>query len=299
MIEPTLQNLQWICQNAEKAWQENDPKAFEYWEQQKKLFFRACYERIESLTKQLQLLNLQQQELLNEVQHNRCDPVQANTQNRIITEHKELLTKQLHYYTELIKTLDNIYLTHRSPITQPIPTVPVNQEPSPRRSIFYYIFLTNIGQIIICIIVLLTSVSLIWSWKTKDKKVTFTISTPSERYIEIKITNNSYFPARLNLTSLSNYSLFHYTYLLQCTATLNQNTATIILPIQCIQYGDMSEHFPVKEAQIEIPISAEKSILINTHCLSEQYQEITQLTLTIKPYFFRTPIYTGTFPIKQ
>ncbi len=301
-IEPTQETLIWICKNAEQAWQEGDPKKLQFWENQKKEFQQKCYQRMESLVKQKALLQQQQEILLQKVQNGEYTAEYANQINRQIYEHSEELNRQIHCYRKLLEyptaeinsvepNTDNI--TNNSPT----PEIPF-QNVIPIEQYFYglfmsairAIFLSNIGQITICFIILVIAVYLTWTWNTRNQQPQFEyISVPAENKHIIRIHNRGMLTTKIYLSQQNRWELAPYLYLLECSAeTVSpQQKKRAQIPLNCF-FLENEIHSPINSTYLEIPPGSKKGFGVDTQCIQQNLNDITKITITIRKLIFHT-----------
>jgi len=308
-IEPTLETIQWICKNAEQAWEEGDPKKFQFWEDQKKRILQKCYQRIESLQKQLSLLQQQQDLLIRKIQRGVYSPKEANQINRQIYQHQEEITNQIHYYHSLIQFIHQESDT-ASPATDPslsnIETLPLSNSPFTHAipieqymyelflSILRVIFLSNIGQITICFIVLVTAVYLTWTWNTKNQQPLFEqVPSTTENKILFRVYNRGTWDTKIYINPPNRWAFNPHLYYLHCSAETNssQTPQVLSLPLNCI-YLKNTISSPIPSSSIDLSPGSEIMIEIDTSCLQQTIPNLTAIHITIYKLPFNTPIQT-------
>ncbi len=303
-IEPTQETLAWICKNAEEAWQEGDPKKLQFWEDQKQEFQRKCYQRIESLVKQKALLQQQQEILIQKIKNGEYTPEQANQINQQIYVHSEELKRQIHFYRKLLEyptdeinsgefTTDKI--TNNS-ATSEIPfqnVIPIEQ--------YFYelflstmraIFLSNIGQITICFIILVIAVYLTWIWNTRNQQPQFEyISIPTENRYIIRIHNRGMLSAKIYLSQQNRWEFAPYLYFIECSAEtgLPQQKKKLQIPLNCF-FLENDLFSPINSTYLEIPPGSEKGFGVDGQCIQQNLTDITKITITIRKLLFYTEI---------
>lgn len=301
-IEPTQETLAWICKNAEQAWEEGDPKKLQFWEDQKKEFQQKCYQRIESLVRQKSLLQQQQEVLIQKVKTGEYTPEQANQIHQQIYEHSEELKRQIHFYRKLLEypaneagatNADNIANTSH------VSEIPF-QEVVPIERYFYELFMTtlrvtflsNIGQITLCVIILVIAVYFTWTWNTQNQQPQFEyIATPEENKHIIHIHNRGMLSAKIYLDYPNRWEFAPYIYSINCSteATSSHFQTDAQIPLNCffVEENIMS---PVTDTYIEIPPGSQKSLGVNIQCIKQYFPDIITLSISIRKLFFRTEV---------
>ncbi|MGC9054131.1 MAG: hypothetical protein ACP5KS_09635 [Candidatus Hydrogenedens sp.] len=305
-IEPTHETIAWICKNAEQAWQEGDPKKLQFWEDQKKEFQRKCYQRIESLVKQKSLLQQQQEVLIQKVKNGEYSPEEANHINQQIHIHSEELNRQIQFYRKLLQyPTDEDNLISSSDDENKIfgevleDKVPF-QNVIPIERYFYelflsflrILFLSNIGQITICFIILITAVYLTWTWNTRNQQPQFEHTPiPNDNKHIIRILNKGMLNAKIYLNNQHQWELAPYIYFVECSTetTSSKQKNNIQIPLTCL-YTENGIVSPVTSTCIEISPGSEKTFGIDTQCIKQNLPNITKITLTIRTLFFRTQV---------
>ncbi len=305
--EPTPETLVWIYKNAEQAWQEGDPKQLQYWEDQKKEFYKKCYQRIDSLVKQSALLQQQQQALIEKVKRGEYSPEEANQINQQIYGHREEIKKRIQFYRELIEypaeasispeSANHQTSSHKGTQEQSIPY----QRVIPIERFFYEvfisilraIFLSNPGQITICMIILVTAVYFTWTWNTQNQQPHFeyTYNSSDNKHI-IQIHNPSLFNTKIYLTPKREWNFIHYIYTLECSAekTASQDKTIVSVPLNCF-YIEEGIQSPMTLSYLEIPPGSQKNLSIDTQCLKQNLPDIQTLSITIYQPFPHKPIF--------
>jgi len=305
-IEPTQETIAWICKNAEQAWQEGDPKQLQFWEDQKKEFEKKCYQRIESLVKQKTLLQQQQEVLIQKVKNGEYSPEKANRINQQIYEHSEDLNKQIQFYRKLLQypsdqedfvssasdgsKIFGESLEDKVPFQKVIPIEQYFYELF--LSFLRVIFLSNIGQITICFIILVTAVYLTWTWNTRDQKPQFEYTPiPAEDKHIIRILNKGMLNAKIYLSPPYHWEFAPYLYSIECSAETNstQQKANIQIPLNCL-YTDNGIISPTTSTYMEISPGSEKSFGIDPQCIKQNFPNIEKITLTIRTLFLRAQV---------
>ncbi len=314
-LEPTQETIAWIYKNAEQAWQEGDPKKLQFWEDQKKEFQKKCYHRIESLVKQRALLQQQQEALIQKVKNGEYSPEEANQIHQQIYNHNEEVKRQIQFYRKLLQyptdetspILEEIH--GDTPIDkrtiQEIPlqnVVPVEKFLQMTfRSILRAVFISNIGQMSICFLILVISVYLIWTWNTKNQQPLFKY-TPlqSEHRHIIYIHNQAMLNTKLCLTQQNQWEFAPYVYLLECSAetTSGQKKTYLQIPLNCL-FIDDGLFTPVTNSYIQISPGSEKSFIMDTQCIKQNFPEITKITITIRKLLFRTVVLNTTIDLPE
>jgi len=303
-IEPTQETLAWICKNAEQAWQEGDPKKLQFWEDQKKEFQRKCYQRIENLVKQKALLQQQQETLLQKVKNREYTPEQANQINQRIYEHSEELNRQIYFYRQLLEyPTDEINLgesTTDEIINNSQPSKLPFQNAIPIEQYFYglfmsamrAIFLSNIGQITICFIILIVAVYFTWIWNTRNQQPQFErISIPTENKYIIRVHNRGILSAKIYLSQQNRWEFAPYLYFIECSAetTLSQQKKKVQIPLNCF-FLENDIFSPINSTYLEIPPGSEKGFGVDSQCIQQNLTGITKITITIRRLLFYTKI---------
>lgn len=305
-IEPTQETIAWICKNAEQAWQEGDPKKLQFWEDQKKEFQKKCYQRIDSLAKQKNLLHQQQEVLIQKIKNGEYSPEEANRINQQIYEHSEELNKQIQFYRKLLQypTDEESFVSSASEESKIFgesleDEVPFQKVISLERyfyelflSFLRVLFLSNIGQITICFIILITAVYLTWMWNTRDQKPQFEYipATADNKYV-IRILNKGMLNTKIYLTHTYPWEFAPYIYSIVCSAetTSSQQKTDIQIPLNCL-YTENGVISPITSTYIEIAPGSEKNIRMDTECIKQNFPDITKITLTIRTLFFQTQV---------
>lgn len=312
-IEPTPETIAWICKNAEQAWQEGDPKKLQFWEDQKKEFQQKCYQRIESLTKQIAFLQKQQELLMQKVKNREYTPEEANQINRQIYEHSEEIRKQIQFYRQLIQypTDDsNPILDGQNRDSQS--TISAISEPGLHevipfhqylykviKSVFHAVFLSNAGQIALCSVILVVSVYLTWTWNTKNQSPRFeSISTGSEYIPVIKFSNHGILNAKLYLNRTNKWEFAPYIYTVECLVeeSSSADKKAIEIPMNCFFMNDEIRS-PMSSTFIELTPGSEKSFGIDTTCIKQTFPEITKLILSIRTLYFHKEVFKIELPL--
>jgi len=311
-IEPTPETIAWICKNAEQAWQEGDPQKLQFWENQKKEFQKKCYQRIESLTKQIVFLEKQQELLIQKVKNGEYTSAEANQINRQIYEHGEEIRKQIHFYKQLIEqypaegssqNLDN----ENSQSNPSIKSEPRFQTVLPLhqyiykvvKTVLHAVFLSNAGQIALCSVILIVSVYFTWTWNTKNQSPQFeTISTESENIPLIKFSNRGMLKAKLYLNHTNQWEFAPYIYSIECLIVepSSSNKKVIEIPVNCLFMNDEIRS-PMSSTYIELPPGSEKSFGIDTTCIKQTFPEITKLTFSIRTFYFHKEVFKIDLPL--
>lgn len=303
-IEPTQETLTWICKHAEQAWQEGDPKKFQFWEDQKREFQQKCYQRIESLVKQKALLQQQQETLIQKVQKGEYTSEQANQMNQQIYEHNEELNRQIQFYRKLLEyPTDETHsfesITNKIIYNSPASEIPF-QNVIPIEQYFYglfmsairVIFLSNIGQITICFIILVIAVYLTWTWNTRNQQPQFEyISVPSKSRHIIRIYNRGMLSTKIYLSQQNRWEFAPYLYFIECSAeTVSpQQKKKVQIPLNCF-FLENEIFSPINSTYLEIPPGSEKGFGVDTQCIQQNFSDIIKITITIRKLIFYTKI---------
>ncbi|HOV32194.1 MAG TPA: hypothetical protein PLX23_02370 [Candidatus Hydrogenedens sp.] len=305
-IEPTPETIAWICKNAEQAWQEGDPKKLQFWEDQKKEFQKKCYQRIESLTKQITFLQKQQELLIQKVKNGEYTPEEANQINRQIYEHREEIQKQIQFYRQLIQypTESGQNLDSQNKNSQSTPSI----ESEPRfqtvlplhqyiykvvKTVLHAVFLSNAGQIALCSVILIVSVYFTWTWNTKNQSPRFeAISTESGDIPLIRFSNHGMINAKLYLNHIDKWEFAPYIYSVECLIVepSSLNKKAIEIPVNCLFMNDEIRS-PMPSTYIEVTPGSEKSFGIDTTCIKQTFPQVTKLILYVRTFYFHKEVF--------
>ncbi|MCA1901836.1 MAG: hypothetical protein LDL53_06415 [Candidatus Hydrogenedens sp.] len=313
--ELTPDTLAWICKNAEQAWQEGDPKKLQFWEDQKKEFQKKCYKKIEGLSKQISILQAQQELLIQKTISNEYTPEEANQLSRQIYQYKEKILKQIQFYKQLAELQ---ITTAESGIPQPASNQHIIQQIEvhtnfPRiinvseflsqmwKKLLRSIFLTNTGQIILCSIILIIAVYLTWTWNTRNQQPKFELQTPKQdNLIVIRYANHGMFKSKLYISKTKNWDFPPYLYRLECFVEQSEEgkKLPIELPLNCFYINDAILS-PLITTTVEVQPGSEKELAIDTQCITRTFPEAKKIILNIKTFYLHKQVFHHILPLEE
>lgn len=313
-FDPTIETLQWIISNADKAWAEGDFQALQYWEEQKQKLYEKCQQKIKFLYYSLELIANQRDALIQKVQNGEYTPNEANQISRELYKQREDILIELKRYKDFLsfyeslspKRVANFSSTH----TQT--EVSVNQvedeshgkneelvntehlkdlvPPLGLSDILYIIlaipfkklFLTTPGQIIVFIILICLIVSGMLVFYPGELRIKMNVEkVDNSNILRVVLVNNALWNARV-LLHTSNWQFKSPTvYVLDIVLIdSNNNINTLSSQAGCV-FRDIGTVSKLTTSYIELLRGSRESLLIDIGCLRDYFPSSKTLHLRL------------------
>ncbi|GEM_PF-6360026 len=309
-FEPTIETLQWIVNNAEKAWRENDFRALQYWEEQKQRLNQKAQEKLKSIYHSLDLIVQQQEALIEKVQRGEYTTIEANRINNVLYEHREQLLIELHRYREFLdyyKTLSKAPISDKSspvalpgkPLTQPDVMGGEIEKEKLRKIIPRFQFsdllnwilikpvmrllLSASFHVIVLFLVILGLMFFSGIKYMKDAQVKMYVEAKNNVY-SIRFENNAFWSARIALDSTSAKGYSPTIYLLKIYLVDSQGKRNLVSNLISCMYTDLG---PITRSYLELTRGAEIKFYIDVSCLSNELLGTEKIEVVFESKFPR------------
>lgn len=308
-FEPTIETLQWISSNADKAWEDIDFKALQYWEEQKRKLYLKAQEKIKSIYHSLDLIVKQQEALIEKIERGEYTAIEANKINKVLFKHREELLIELQRYKNFLEHYRSLYPVPSQDVltfdgivdkstTLPSDEICVQTEKL-RRVVpplqlsdildllvikpFKGIFLSTFAQVIFFVLLILGLVMFLWFGYSESAQIKMYIGGDERQNIfQVRLVNYMFWNAKVVIgsSSLRSYSPSMYcleVYLLDGKGKRNL--------ISNLSFCAFSEVGPLPSTCINLNRGAEAVLYFDISCLCGELPDVEQVEIVLESRF--------------
>ncbi len=308
-FEPTIETLQWISSNADKAWKDNDFKALQYWEEQKQKLYLKAQEKIKSIYYSLDLIIKQQEALIEKIERGEYTAIEANKINKVLFKHREELLVELQRYKNFLEHYKSLYPVPSQDVLSPGGRVDESttllsdeigvQTEKFRRIVpplqlsdildlliikpFKSIFLSTSVQVIFFVLLILGLVMFLWFGYSDSAQIKMYIGKDERQNIyQVRLVNYMFWNAKVVIGSLSVRSYSPSMYRLQVYLLDEKGKRNLISDLPFCTFTDVG---PLPSTYIDLSRGAEAILYFDISCLCDELPDVDKMEIVLESVF--------------